>query len=64
MQKLQELRRLSTKEVMAILNISRTTLYRWHRAGLMPMRRKIGPGKKIYLEADIAEFLQESQKVK
>lgn len=57
MSEIRAIRRLSTREVMQILNVSRATLFRWQRDGLMPKRRRIG-GSVGWLESEITTLLE------
>ncbi|MDY7091575.1 MAG: AlpA family phage regulatory protein [Acidobacteriota bacterium] len=40
------------------LGISRVTLWRWERAGMVPKKRKIGPNTVGWLESEILEWLE------
>ncbi|MEM7481068.1 MAG: AlpA family phage regulatory protein [Acidobacteriota bacterium] len=51
-------RLLRTKDVLDRLNISRATLWRWERAGLVPARRRIGPNIVGWLAEEIDEFIE------
>lgn len=39
------------------LGISRETLYRWERGGLIPPRRQLGPATRGWLRSDIEAWL-------
>lgn len=51
------MRFLRIPELARRLGVSRTTLWRWERAQLLPPRRRIGPNSVGWLEAEIEEFL-------
>ena len=47
---------LRTNELAARLGISRVTLWRWERQGLVPGKRRIGPNTVGWLESEIEEW--------
>ena len=48
---------LRTNEVAEILGVSRVTLWRWERQGLLPAKRKIGPNTVGWFEDEILAWL-------
>lgn len=52
------LRILRTNEVAEMLGISRVTLWRWARRGLLPPKRIIGPNTVGWVEAEILTWLE------
>lgn len=44
-------------ELCEELGVSRATLWRWSRKGLLPPKRQIGPNVAGYLRAEIDEWL-------
>ncbi len=54
----QTKRFLRTKEVLRRLGISRATLWRWERHGVIPPRRQLGPNAVGWLESTIDDFLE------
>ena len=48
-----EPRIIRAKELGERLSVSRTTLWRWERAGLLPKRRRIGPNVAGWFEHEI-----------
>lgn len=52
------MRFLRIPELVDRLGVSRTTLWRWERAQLLPPRRRIGPNSVGWLEQEIEEFLR------
>lgn len=54
------MRMLRTREMQDRLGgVGRTTLWRWERDGLIPPRRRIGPGVAGWLEREVDEWLRE-----
>lgn len=56
MPKLCESRIVRPKELCQRLEISRATLWRWERQGLMPKKRQLGPNAVGWLESEIEEW--------
>lgn len=52
------LRILRTNEVAEMLGVSRVTLWRWARRGLLPPKRIIGPNTVGWVEAEILTWLE------
>ncbi len=52
------LRILRTNEVAEMLGISRVTLWRWARRGLLPPKRIIGPNTVGWVEEEILSWLK------
>jgi prophage regulatory protein len=50
---------LSRKQVLALINRSPVTLWRWTRAGIFPAPCKIGPRSVAWLESEIAAWQAE-----
>jgi prophage regulatory protein len=48
---------LRAAEMCARLGISRVTLWRWERAGLIPRKRKLGPNTIGWLEPEVEAWL-------
>ena len=48
---------LRVKHLCEQLSVSRATIWRWERSGLLPPRRRIGPNVVGWLAQDIEEFL-------
>lgn len=49
---------LRTNEVADRVGVSRTTLWRWERKGLLPPKRQVGPNVVGWLEEDIEAFIR------
>lgn len=47
---------LTTSEVVERVKLSRCSLWRMTAAGTFPPARQLSPGKRAWLEADIAEW--------
>ncbi len=47
---------LRANELAERLGISRTTLWRWERAGRLPRKRRVGPNVTGWLESEIEEW--------
>ena len=47
---------LTTSEVTARVKLSRCSLWRAVKAGTFPPARRLSPGKRAWLEADITEW--------
>ena len=50
-------RLLRDREVEEITGLSRTTRWRWEKAGKFPQRRQIGPNSVGWLESEILQWL-------
>lgn len=48
---------LRTNDLIKVLNVSRATIYRWERAGLIPAKRRLGPNTVGWLQDEISEWL-------
>lgn len=48
---------LRARELCERLGISRVTLWRWERAGLIPQKRKLGPNIIGWLESEVETWL-------
>ncbi len=48
---------LRIRSVCKLLEVSRTTLWRWERSGQFVARRQLGPGVVGYLEDDVVAWL-------
>ena len=48
---------LKVTDVMAALQISRTTIYSWFAKGVLPNRLQIGPGRVGILRSEFDEWL-------
>lgn len=51
-------RLMSTAEVLSLIPISRTTLWRFVQEKLIPPPRKLGTHKIVWLASDIQNFIQ------
>ena len=49
---------LRTNDLAELLGISRTTLWRWERRGLLPAKRQLGPNCIGWLESEIESWLE------
>lgn len=49
---------LRTPELTKLLGVSRSTLWRWERKGVLPPKRRIGPNVAGWFESDILIWLQ------
>lgn len=49
---------LRRKDLMSLLKVSRTTVWRWERDGVLPPIRTIGPGVEGWLESDLDHYLE------
>ncbi len=52
------MRFLRLHDLIERLGISRATVYRWEKDGLLPPRRQIGPNAVGWLENEIDEFIR------
>jgi len=50
---------LRTPEVLEIVGVSSTTLWRWVSAGTFPASRQIGPNVVGWLESEVEEWIAE-----
>lgn len=48
---------LRANELAQRLGISRTTLWRWEREGLLPARRQVGPNVAGWISSEIEEWV-------
>ena len=48
---------LRVRAVCELLGVSRTTLWRWERAGQFVSRRQLGPGVVGYIDDDVTTWL-------
>jgi predicted DNA-binding transcriptional regulator AlpA len=48
---------LRVRAVCELLGVSRTTLWRWERAGQFVCRRQLGPGVVGYIDDDVTTWL-------
>ncbi len=48
---------LRPREVADRLGVSRVTLWRWERKGLIPKKRQVGPNTTGWLESEIVDWL-------
>lgn len=56
MAKLFDSRIVRIKELCERLEVSRVTIWRWERKGLLPPSRKLGPNVVGWLESEIEEW--------
>ncbi len=49
---------LRISEMVELLAVSRATLWRWERRGVLPPKRRIGPNVVGWIESEITEWLQ------
>ena len=47
------------KEVLGLVGVSDTTLWRWEREGVFPKRRKLGGNSVGWMSDEIQEFLND-----
>ena len=59
----QALAILRPREVQELLGISKATLWRWARAGLLPPKRVIGPNCVGWLQSELEAWMEERPKV-
>lgn len=45
------------RDLCALLNVSRSTLFRWERSGHFPRRMKLGPRRVAWRTSDIEAWL-------
>ena len=50
---------LRTKQVLALLGIGRTTLWRWARKGLIPKAVRLGPRAVGWRQSDLQQWLDQ-----
>jgi len=50
---------LRVDEVLRLIKVSRSTLYRWSRRALFPQAKQLGPGVIGYRKRDVARWLAE-----
>ena len=55
-------RLLRQPEVLALLRVSRNSLYKWRRAGTFPAHIQLGPNTIVWREQDVARFIEERAK--
>ncbi len=46
------------KTVVARTGLSRATVYRYERQGVLPPRRRVGPGRIAWLASDIIRWME------
>jgi prophage regulatory protein len=51
------MRMLRIKQIIAMMGLSRMTIYRLERAGLFPTRRKLGKNSVAWIDDDIASWI-------
>ena len=49
---------LRTKDVLAILRVSKPTLWAWRRAGRFPEPLRLGPNTVAWREADVRRWIE------
>lgn len=49
---------LRINDLVELLGVSRVTLWRWERDGLLPPKRVLGPNTVGWLESEILEWLE------
>lgn len=49
---------LSRDDVLELVGIGGTTLWRWERAGRFPRRRQLGPGRVGWLQSEVDAWLK------
>jgi prophage regulatory protein len=49
---------LRQRDVCRLLQVSRSTLFRWERAGAFPARLRVGPGIVAWRKSDIDDWLR------
>jgi prophage regulatory protein len=54
---LSRFRILRTNELAEMLGVSRVTLWRWERQGLLPAKRRLGPNTVGWLASEIEAWL-------
>ena len=60
---MNRLKFLRTSEVAEMLGVSRVTLWRWVRRGLLPPKRSIGPNTVGWLDSEILEWIESRPKL-
>ena len=51
-------------EVLALVGLCRSTIYRLEAAGLFPQRRKLGPRAVAWLKREVLEWIERRPQVK
>lgn len=51
-------RRLRERQILALIPVSRSTLWRWVDEGRFPKPLKLAPGVTVWHEHDVLTFLQ------
>lgn len=54
---------LTVAQVVTLIGVSYTTLWRWQARGLFPPRRKLGPHRVAFLKAEIEDWIQSRPQV-
>lgn len=49
---------LRTQEMLDLIGVSRTTLWRWERKGVLPPKRRIGPNVIGWFESEVLGWLR------
>lgn len=48
---------IRTEELLEKVGISRSTLWRWQRAGVFPQCRELGPNSRGWLRSEVEEWM-------
>jgi len=57
------MRYMHRSEVLKIVGVSNSTLWRWEREGRFPARRQLGPSRVAWLETEIKKWMLSRQPV-
>lgn len=49
---------LREKQVLELLPVNRSTLWRWVKNGYFPKPRKVGPGVTVWSHAEVVAFVE------
>lgn len=59
----ETLQLLTTEEVLQMLRITKSTLFRWIKEGIFPKPLAYPKGKRLWAKEDIEEFVKRQRKV-
>lgn len=55
---------LTIAEVLALIGVSYTTLWRWQAQGRFPHRRRLGPNRVGFLRSEVEEWIRSRPRVR
>jgi predicted DNA-binding transcriptional regulator AlpA len=55
---------LTVTQVLTLIGVSYTTLWRWQAQGRFPYRRKLGPNRVGFLRTEVEEWIQSRPQIR